>query len=799
MIPNNTSTETTEDFRILDATTGARVPLTMQRLILTGTLLPVGAHLRVRHEFVTEASGTQEVVYAFMLPRDGALRSFTLTGPSFSARSRLVPVPEAVEVYEKGLEDGHLAVQAMTYDDGLVNLNVGNVRAGEPVTVELEILAGVELRDDGFRFRFPFTIAPSYHREARATAISSGGVLELPEARFGDVLLPPFRVDARELHEIACFLDIAAPLEGLTATSPSHTVRVGISGGRLRVSLAPGAALPDRDLILDVTTERPSPFVLCGSAEDSRSHFAAVFPSTVFGATPDGRRNVLFLLDRSGSMDGEPLAQAHRALRACLAALDETDRFGIVAFGTVTERFRETLVPANRENRRAADGWLGGICAQGGTELASAVATASALLNEEGGDVLLLTDGQVFDTGEVLAATRRAGVRFHVLGIGAASQDRFVALLARETDGVSRFVTPGERVDDAALDLFASISRPVATNLTVEPRNLEAADLGPGPSHSVFAGTPEVIWGECGPGSGGSLVLTWDENGERRLELPLPEGDPATGEVIRLLRGARLITDLEAQRSDDPDEAAAARRTAKRLERRLRALSERFGLASREMALVTVVERKGDRPGGVPRTELVPVGLPAWMSLTGVFGDSVSSRSGDEEACMGFTYHCLYDFEPSDSHDIAPPFEPDLVELLGLLEPDGGLQAPEWTEPPDDAAMEAYRTLATLLLLLACFEAGSSDRSGPYRVHVTRMIAFLEARATHGQERARIEAVIRAVRSGVPIPYPEDDVLEWAASWPQLLAILLDEQPWEEDIHEECAVLVDTALATLGA
>jgi Ca-activated chloride channel family protein len=137
----------------------------MQELFLAGRILPAGARLVVRHVFCSEEPRPLEVVYCFALPRDAALRRFRITGAGFSVHSRLEPVGEARRAYEEAIEKGHLTSVAREYKDGLINLTVGNVRPGESVQVYLEILAGVEARDDGFRFRFPFTLAPPTTRK----------------------------------------------------------------------------------------------------------------------------------------------------------------------------------------------------------------------------------------------------------------------------------------------------------------------------------------------------------------------------------------------------------------------------------------------------------------------------------------------------------------------------------------------------------------------------------------------------------------------------------------------------------
>src|SRR5580692_8653128 len=154
---------TAASFAPVAADTGQTVKLAMQRLWLGGQVLPAGARLIVQHVFRSDEEHPLEVIYSFPLPRDAALRTFRITGEGFEAHSELRQTEEAVREYEQGIADGSLSALARQYGDGLVNLTVGNIRPKEVVTVYLEILAGVELRDDGFRFRFPFTPAPAYH------------------------------------------------------------------------------------------------------------------------------------------------------------------------------------------------------------------------------------------------------------------------------------------------------------------------------------------------------------------------------------------------------------------------------------------------------------------------------------------------------------------------------------------------------------------------------------------------------------------------------------------------------------
>ncbi|MBI1787891.1 MAG: VWA domain-containing protein [Acidobacteria bacterium] len=732
-------------FAPVEAKSGEPVRLAMQQLYLTGRVLPVGARLVVRHTFVSAETKPVEVVYSFGLPRDAALRSFRITGEGFDVHSELKPVAEATSAYEAGLEKGHLAALARQYRDGVVNLSVGNLRPEDSVTVWLEILAGVELRDDGLRFRFPFTLAPCYHPEARA----SDGEIELPQEQFGDMLLPRWRREAAGLHEVVFDLTVEMGAEIVEIGSPSHATRVQAN----RVTLAPAADVPNRDLVLDARMRANGPRVLAGKGEDGRGHFAAVAPSTSFGAPRETPRTVVLLLDRSGSMAGVPLEQARKAVLACLAALGVEDRFGLVAFDDQTELFRPQLAPATPQSREEAKRFLHGIDARGGTQLAAGVNAAARLFGESGGDIFVLTDGQVLATESILEQARKTGFRIHSLGIGSASQDRFLALLARETGGVSRFVTPRERVDLAAVDLFASASRPLATGLRASTARLPGGAVAPDPPAVLFGGAPLLVFGEC-DAEGGMLELEWAEG---RLEIPVSCTAGEAGESVRLLQGSRLITDAESR-------VAGGRREVERMEKYLESLSLRYGLASRRMALVAVVERAADRPGEPPRTQVVPVGMPEDVRYGAYFGSVTRAAPVPDAASPRMMYAMpasfggglkrLFRAEAKVEGRAEPQVETTedlLVELAGKLEPDGGMPGRSPSE----------RVAATTIALLLFLAEGHTEKSGAFRIHVQRMLKFLGSGVLDklpAEQRERCARVIAGVRAGKP---PDGD---WPAA-----------------------------------
>lgn len=639
---------------LLDAQTREPIPLAMQHLDLSGRATPAGAFLRVTHRFKCAGDKPLEALYVFMLPRNGTLRRFIVKGDGFEVESKLSPREEARKEYEEGVEAGHLSVLAETSLDGMVTLSIGQVKPGEEVSVILDVVVGVEVQDRKYRFRFPFTLAPNYHAKAVATATPDGGKIELPSDVFGDLILPEWKTDAKGLHKVTFRMGIEAAGILDSVASPSHRVLVRLmDGNTAEVELAGEGDLPNRDLVIDVISREEAPVILAdtelvdgGAGTDdpkipaNAPCWSIIVPSSVFPKSTAPKRKICFLMDASRSMYGERLRQAKLALETCFSALSSEDEFGLAAFGSTTEVFDKGTGKATDAVRQQAAKWLAQINTLGGTELGPALGAAVQILGKPGHDIFLLTDGEVFGTGNIIEQCAASRTRIHVLGIGAAAQDRFLSGLARRTGGVSEMVGVSEDVAAKTLKLFNAIRQPIQTGVKalVEMGNggkTQEHDLG-----TVYQNQPVIITdnGESGKGLPVKVGFIWGAAPENlAVDLPLRKGTP--NGLVALLWAGRQVEDMEST-SDFMGEGPGG----EAVKQDLKEVSTTYGLASRAMSLSAVVTRFGDRAGETPDQRVVPVGLPEDMVAEGVFGSrsrgiQVSSGGGYPYQPPG--YYCM--------------------------------------------------------------------------------------------------------------------------------------------------------------
>ncbi|MFH1329471.1 MAG: VIT domain-containing protein, partial [Actinomycetota bacterium] len=483
----------------------------------------------VTQVFANRGFGNGEAVFLFPLPPGAAMTGLALWIDGEPVQGEVLPAAEARAEYEEivaSLRDPALLEFA---DQGLVRLSVFPIPAGGERTVRLEYTEALAADQGLVRYRHPLG------RETTGLA---------------------------QIERLTARLEIRSPQEIKAVYSPTHDVSVDRPDATTAVvgyESAGEAATGDFALYYS-TAEALVGLNLLSFREPGEDGFFLLLASPGLAAGPGDvvAKDVVVVLDHSGSMEGEKFTQAIDAARFVLDHLNEGDRFNLVVFSTTVEAYAER--PRPRSEAGEAKRWLDRFAAEGSTDIDRALRTAFERADVERPTyVLFLTDGLptegIVETTAILeraAAAAPENLSLFAFGVGFDVDTMLLDSLAEDHHGTTTYVVPGEDVDEAVTGLYAKVSSPVLTRLEIDLGDSGAYDLYPIPLPDLFSGQQLVLAGRYREPGSSTVTLTGEVSGEERrftyLEQRFTEsGGPdslprlwATRKIGHLLKEVRL-------------------------------------------------------------------------------------------------------------------------------------------------------------------------------------------------------------------------------------------------------------------
>jgi len=577
------------------------------------------AATEVVQTFVNTTGTAIEATYIFPLPDRAAVHAFVMEVGGRRVEGVVEERGAAREQYDQAIAAGHRAAITEEERAGVFTLRVGNLMPGDRATITLSLVGPLPVDDGEVTFRFPLVVAPRYipGRELGGAQAGLGTALDtdlVPDASrvVPPVLLPgcpnPVRLALRVALVDHGVRDVSSSLHAVTTSKQDAYV----------VEVQPGERL-DRDFILrwHVDGAALASSLVCADDADGKAGtflLTLVPPSTT--ALAQKPRDVVFVIDRSGSMGGWKMVAARRAAARMIDTLTSRDRFCAIAFDDAVEPLPGTgLVDANDRNRFRAVEALAKVDARGGTELAEPLQHAARMLAGGHQDrervIVLVTDGQVGNEDQILRALapHLRNVRMFTLGIDQAVNAAFLRRLAAAGGGLCELVESEDRLDAVMAKVHRRIGTPIATELALRGQGLDvdATQLAPNKLPDVYAGAPVTILGRYRGRAGERAAIDVEGTslGEPLRLTVTREAQLGAAHALAASWARARIRDLE-DRYATGDHA---------VEPDIVALSKRHGVLSRFTAFLAVDRSAVVNAGGTVHQVVQPVEMPAGWDM----------------------------------------------------------------------------------------------------------------------------------------------------------------------------------------
>lgn len=584
----------------LVAADGRELPLTATAL--RGDARGGIARVVLEQRFENPFEEPLRVSYQVPLPADAAVSGYAFRIGDRRVVGEIDRRADARQRFEEAILDGRTAALLEEDRADLFTQELGNVPPGEEVVVEISIDQPLAWLDEGaWEWRFPTVVAPRYLGAEGRVADAGRVTVDVADRPLGVRTSLAF-----------CIHDTTTR----TPDSPSHAVRVASDGTKADVVFRDeeGARL-DRDVVVRWNVAEPEVGAALAAARprggDAYGLLTLVPPVRERRGKPIAR-DLIVLLDTSGSMHGMPLAQAQRVVRALIDTLTERDRLQMLSFASFVTRWARKPIAMDRRGRERAHKWVDSLSAGGGTEMRSGILEALAPLRKDAQrQVVLVTDGLIgFESeivGEILTRLP-PGSRVHTVGVGSGVNRSLTRSAARAGRGEEVIIGIGEDAERAARRLVARTDAPLVVDLELSGDAL--LDHAPAKLPDLFAGAPALLSLRL-RAQGGSLTVrgtTADGVWERRIDVAPAAG--GTGDAaIAALYARERVEDLETRRVAHGDPA---------IDGEIERLGLAFSIATRLTSWVAVSEETTVDPGEPTRRVRMPHELPYGMSAEGV-------------------------------------------------------------------------------------------------------------------------------------------------------------------------------------
>jgi len=571
-----------------------------------------------------------EAVYTFPLPNDAAVDDMQMTIGKRTIKGLIKRKQEARRIYEQARARGQRASLLEQERPNIFTQSVANIMPGDDIVITIRYVNILRYAEGNYELVFPMVVGPRYIPGDVATGHSGTGSAPdtnvVPDA--SRITPPVLKPGERTGHDIALSVNLDAGVPIQKVHSTSHVIdTTNINSHEKTIKIHAADTLPNKDFVLRYQVAGQAPQIATIAHHDERGGFFTLIvqPQRTVTDNQVVPRELIFIVDTSGSMSGFPIEKSKEAMRRLIKGMRPTDTFNVVRFAGDTGTLWSKPMPYTEGNANIALGYVEKFRGSGGTEMRKGIVEALALPAADGylRIAFLLTDGYVGDEFRIFQAieTERRGARVFSLGVGS-SVNRYLLDRAAEIGrGEAFYVRQDENSAEVINKFFKRVDRPALAHIEIDWDNLDVTELYPPKVPDLWAGQPIRIHGRYTKGGKATITVRGQlakQSYEQKLWIRLPKNEPKH-EAMATVWARQKVRDLMSQ--------MVRQGQTKELIEKVTQLGLTFRLMTQWTSFVAV-EEKVVNVDGKPQTVTQPVELPEGVSYEGVFGEQAPLARG---------------------------------------------------------------------------------------------------------------------------------------------------------------------------
>ena len=613
------------------------------------------ARVTVTQTFSNPYNENIEAVYVFPLPYTAAVDAMTMHIGDRKIVGLIKRRAEARAVYEQALQQGQTASLLEQERPNIFTQSVGNIKPHQEIRIEISYVDVLNYDVGTYEFHFPMVVGPRYIPGAPISEKPQlpkelkgkvGEVKEplIEEATLGPVpsgtgwspdtnrvpdasrITPPvLKSGYRTGHDIrlSVSLDAGVPVQDIEVVNHAAALE-RIDPSKATVEILPTDSMPNKDFVMKyaVAGEKLEMAVFAHATGPEQRYFMLMVQPKLDAELPKTPpRELVFLIDVSGSMSGEPMAKVKAAMRHFFARSKPDDTFQVITFAGRAAKLFENSVPATEANVARALTFTQGIQGGGSTKMLAGV---KAVLNAPVDPnrvriVVMFTDGFIGNESEIIAEVGKRTndhIRFWVIGIGSSVNRFLIDGVAKAGGGMSDVLDLNTNPKPLVTQIVERIHRAQLANIQMDWNDLPIYETYPRRIPELWAGRPVIVFGRYAAGDRTEVTLSGTAEGKPityKVDVTLPDEEPGH-DVLAKVWARKKIEDLSSQMdtADTPEVIEEITR-----------LALDYRLMSQWTSFVAVDESKipvAGQQATPPRQVIVPVPLPEGVNFAGIFG-----------------------------------------------------------------------------------------------------------------------------------------------------------------------------------